>query len=78
MSAGMAEPRVEGADRPGERPAGRSPRFSDLAPSRRYAAIIVAVASGASVLGHFGLGARGLISVGFVVVLAVLSALDLQ
>jgi len=30
------------------------------------------------VLGHFGLGARGLISVGFVVVLAVLSAIALQ
>ena len=74
----MAEQHVEGAERPGEPPAGRSPRFSDLAPSHRYAAIIVAMASGASVLAHFGLGARGLISVGFVAVLVVLSAMDIQ
>ena len=74
MSTGMAEQRVEGAERPGERPASRSPRFSDLAPSHRYAAIIVAMASGASVLAHFGLGARGLISVGFVAVLKAAAA----
>ena len=78
MSPATVEAQAQGEGRPEKRPASRSPGFSDLAPSHRYAAMIVAVASGASVLVHFGLGARGLISVGFVAVLAVVSTIDIQ
>ena len=74
MSSARVEAQAQGEERPEKRPASRSPGFSDLAPSHRYAAMIVAVASGASVLVHFGLGARGLISVGFVAVLVGIGA----
>jgi leader peptidase (prepilin peptidase) / N-methyltransferase len=78
MSAATSPERVEAhASREGG-PAGRAARFGDLEPTYRYAATIVALACGASLLVHFGLGARGMISAGFVAVLMVLSALDLK
>jgi leader peptidase (prepilin peptidase)/N-methyltransferase len=78
MNATAGEERVEPRARPEDHPSARAPGFTDLAPTYRYAVTIVAVACGASLLVHFGFGARGLISAGFVTVLAVLSALDLQ
>jgi leader peptidase (prepilin peptidase)/N-methyltransferase len=78
MSAPAGEERVEAPASREERPADPAARFGDLEPTYRYAATIVAVACGASLLVHFGLGARGLISAGFVAVLTVLSALDLK
>jgi len=78
MSAGMAGEQVQAKAQPAESPARPSPGFGELAPAYRYGAIIAAVCSGASVLAHFGLGARGVISAGFVAVLAILAAIDLE
>ena len=78
MSATAGEERVEARGRPEDHPAPREARFTDLPPTYRYAATIAAVACGASLLVHFGFGARGLISAAFVAVLAVLAALDLE
>lgn len=78
MNAEMAGEQVQAKGRPAESPAQPSPGFGELAPAYRYGAIIAAVCSGASVLAHFGLGARGVISAGFVAVLAILAAIDLE
>jgi len=78
MNAEMAGEQVQAKGRPAESPAQPSPGFGELAPAYRYGAIIAALCSGASVLAHFGLGARGVISAGFVAVLAILAAIDLE
>ena len=78
MSEEMAGERIRTERGPAERSGERSPGFGDLARTYRYGAIIAAVGSGASVLAHFGFGARGLISAGFVSVLAILAAIDLE
>jgi len=78
MSAGMAGEQAQTKGQAAESPAQPSPGFGDLAPGYRYGAIIAAACSGASVLAHFGLGARGVISAGFVAVLAILAAIDLE
>jgi prepilin signal peptidase PulO-like enzyme (type II secretory pathway) len=78
MNAEMAGEQVQAKGRPAESPAQPSPGFGELAPAYRYGAIIAALCSGASVLAHFGLGTRGVISAGFVAVLAILAAIDLE
>lgn len=55
-----------------------SPRFAQLSPQRRWAASLTAIALAIASLSHFGLGARGLISAGFVCCLAVLAAIDFE
>jgi leader peptidase (prepilin peptidase) / N-methyltransferase len=55
-----------------------SPRLADLSPQRRWATWLAASALAIASLAHFGLGARGLISAGFVCCLAVLAAIDLE
>ena len=78
MSTGLVKERIQGEEQPTQVSAERSAGFGDLAPAYRYGAIIAALCSGASVLAHFGLGARGVISAGFVAVLAILAAIDLE
>jgi leader peptidase (prepilin peptidase)/N-methyltransferase len=65
---------AEGAVAPKE----RSPGFADLSPADRWVAIAIAIACAAAALSHFGVNARGLISVAFVVALVVLAAVDLR
>ena len=55
-----------------------SPRLAQLSPQRRWAASLAAIALAIASLLHFGLGARGLISAGFVCCLVVLAAIDLE
>jgi leader peptidase (prepilin peptidase)/N-methyltransferase len=55
-----------------------SPRFAQLSPQRRWAASLTGTALAIASLSHFGVGARGLISAGFVCCLAVLAAIDLE
>jgi leader peptidase (prepilin peptidase) / N-methyltransferase len=55
-----------------------SPRLAQLSPQRRWAASLAAIALAIASLSHFGLGARGLISAGFVCCLVVLAAIDLE
>lgn len=55
-----------------------SPRFVELSPERRWLASLAAAALAIASLVHFGLGARGLISAGFVCCLCVLAAIDLE
>jgi leader peptidase (prepilin peptidase) / N-methyltransferase len=54
------------------------PGFAQLSPERRWAASLTATVLAIASLSHFGLGARGLISVGFVCCLSVLAAIDLD
>ena len=77
MSTGIAGEEVQ-AERATSSSDQRSAGFGDLTRSYRYGAIIAASCSGASVLAHFGFGPRGLIAAGFVAVLAVLAAIDLD
>jgi leader peptidase (prepilin peptidase) / N-methyltransferase len=55
-----------------------SPRFAELSPQRRWLASLAAGTFAIASLAHFGLGARGLISAGFVSCLCVLAAIDLE
>ena len=55
-----------------------SPRLAQLSPQRRWVASLAAIALATASLSHFGLGARGLISAGFVCCLVVLAAIDLE
>ena len=55
-----------------------SPRFFELSPERRLPASLAAAALAIASLVHFGLGARGVISAGFVCCLCVLAAIDLE
>ena len=54
------------------------PSFAQLSAQRRWAASLTATALAIASLAHFGLGARGLISAGFVCCLSVLAAIDLD
>jgi leader peptidase (prepilin peptidase)/N-methyltransferase len=54
------------------------PRFAQLSPERRWSASLAATVLAIASLSHFGLGARGVISVGFVCSLCVLAAIDLE
>ena len=55
-----------------------SPRLAQLSPQRRWAASLAAIGLAITSLLHFGLGARGLISAGFVCCLVILAAIDLE
>jgi prepilin signal peptidase PulO-like enzyme (type II secretory pathway) len=55
-----------------------TPGFAQLSSERRWAASIAAAALTIASLSHFGIGARGLTSAGFVCCLSVLAAIDLQ
>jgi leader peptidase (prepilin peptidase) / N-methyltransferase len=78
MNAGMAREPVQAKGQPADPSAQPSPGFGDLTPGYRYGAMFVGASSGAAVLAHFGLGARGVISAGFVAMLAILAAIDLE
>ena len=54
------------------------PGFAQLSPERRWSASLAATVLAIASLSHFGLGARGLISAGFVCCLSVLAAIDLE
>jgi leader peptidase (prepilin peptidase) / N-methyltransferase len=54
------------------------PGFAQLSPERRWPASLAATVLAIASLSHFGLGARGLISAGFVCCLCVLAAIDLE